>query len=118
MIDPKMFDLNKLLAAMLDDVHGNVNPWRAAVEILPGYVRHGQRMGCAVRFGEGMVTFGGGGVWLRHGAIWDMYPDDFGTPERALVAMLLAPPPPAVLRWELFEDAMTEQRKLLRGEDT
>ena len=99
MIDLSLFTVESLVAAMLDDRHGNVDPWRKHAEILPAYVPPfadpGAQPQVRVRLGNSFLRYscGPGG-----GFFWDVYGDDFLTPELALLALYRAPVPPTLLR--------------------
>lgn len=95
MIDPKMFDAERLAATLL-----GFN-WQRDCEIVPNYVppfpRAGQQPMCGVRW---LHKESGEYSWLRHskgplqGHGWDCYGDDYLNPELALIALSQAPPPP------------------------
>lgn len=103
MIDPKLFTVESLLAAMLDDSHGNLNVWRKHAEIIPQYMPpfpdKGTRPTCIVRVGDSKLRYSHG---PRQGYFWDIYGDDFGNPVRALLALMAAPVPPSLLRPEAW----------------
>lgn len=95
-IDRSLFTLDRLLDALLDDRHGNVDAWRRHAEIVPGYVaaEHPPRTMCIVRVGREFLRYGTGPI---QGYFWDAYGDDFKRPEYALLALLQAPPPPSMV---------------------
>lgn len=94
MIDPKLFTVERLLAAMLDDRHGNIDVWRKRAEIVPAYVSphapEGTRPRCVVRFDTSFLCYSKGPAQGYH---WDML-----TPELALLALLRAPVPPWLVK--------------------
>jgi hypothetical protein len=96
MVDPQLFTVERMLAVMFDDAHGNVNAWRKHATIIPAYrapfASDDVPSRCVVKFGDGgfLRCFGG----PRQGYFWDMYGDDMGSPELALMALLNAPVPP------------------------
>lgn len=123
MIDPSLFDRDRLVALLTDTVHGNVNHWFRLVEIVPDYMPPFPREGdepsiqvrCLVRPdepapGPGIATSrhvylrGGGMCGWRNGAyFWDCYGTRWLTVEHALLAVVHAPVPPALLKplcWE------------------
>jgi hypothetical protein len=97
-IDSKLFTVERLLATMLDDAHGNVNAWRKYAEIVPAYVPpfpdENTRPRCVVRLGRAFLRYS---VGPRQGYMWDVYGDDMMTPELALMALLEAPVPPSLV---------------------
>jgi len=104
MIDPRLFTVERLLEALLYDCAGNVDAWRKHAEIVPDYMPpfpgpHTQPS-VVVRF-----VIPREDVWfLRHSAgpvqghFWDIYGDDYGTSEYALLALCTAPPPACIVR--------------------
>jgi hypothetical protein len=96
MIDPTMFTAERLVAALLYDMAGNVNAWRKWAEIVPAYMPpypgDDTRPRCVVRLGGSFLRGGGDTLF------WDMYGDDFHTPEHALLALCRAPVPPGLVR--------------------
>lgn len=100
MIDPKLFNPEELVARLLaTDKH----PWRAYVEILVG--EHWTRTGLGTRELTGTkVLVRIAGCFLRYscgprqGFFWDIYGDDFQTPELALLAISQAPTSPSFMR--------------------
>lgn len=117
MIDRSLINPAKLLDLMLDDVAGNVNAWWSLVEIVPDYMppfpradtRPSIQVRCLVRPdepepGPGVRTnrhsylrSGGVAGWQYGGYFWDCYGTEWGTIEHALLAVLHAPVPPALL---------------------
>lgn len=105
-IDPALFTVESLLAEFLDDSSGNRDVWRQSATIVPKYMPPypGQdaRPRCVV---------GCNGSFLRHskgprqGHFWDLYGDDYQTPELALMALLGAPVPPKLLTREAWDAA-------------
>jgi len=111
-IDPKLFTVERLLAAMLDDAHGNRDVWRQLAEIVPGYMPRfpGQKTRpiCVVRVGELFLRHS---VGPRQGFRWDIYGDDFQSPELALLALMQAPVPPPLLADEVWQRVASEREK-------
>jgi hypothetical protein len=119
MIDPKMFTVEALLEALIfDDVFGNVDMWRKHAEIvthyMPPYPTKDTRPACVVRFGGSFLRGYGGGRAMN----WDMYGDDYGTPAKALIALLAAPVPPDIIKPEVWQKnrAWLDERARLAGE--
>lgn len=103
MIDPALFTVERLLATMLDDMHGNVDRWRKYAEIIPKYMppypSAETRPSCVVRWRDNYLRYSKG---PRQGFSWDIYGDDMQTPELALLALLQAPVPPGALTYTAF----------------
>lgn len=101
MIDPSLFTVERLLATMLDDCHGNVDAWRKLAEIVPDYMppypSKDTRPTCVVRVGESFLCHSKG---PRQHYFWDTYGDDMLRPELALMALLQAPVPPWLVNRE------------------
>jgi len=99
MIDTKLFTVDKILAAFLHDSHGNVDAWRKFAEIIPEYetrpVDERFPPKCVVKFKKSFLRYSKG---PRQGYFWDMYGDDFLTPELAFMALIKAPVPPFALK--------------------
>lgn len=123
MIDPKMFDRDKLVALLATTDCGSVNQWLRLVEIVPDYMppfpRADARPTIQVRClvnpnepapGPGVCTGrysylrgGGHAGWLSGGYFWDCYGTEWHSVEHALVAVIHAPVPPQLLKplcWE------------------
>lgn len=90
MIDPKMFDRDKLVDALINTHHGNRNQWINLVEIVPDYTpsyadaRPGARVHaeCRVLFRLGeSVSYLRWSAGPIQGYFWDIYGDDFKCPE-------------------------------------
>lgn len=109
MIEPKLFTVERLLAMLLDDSHGNRDRWRKFAEIVPDYMppfpTETTRPKCVVRYSR----VGAEDTFLRfsrgpaQGHFWDAYGEDYQTPELALQALLEAPVPPGICKvseWE------------------
>lgn len=104
MIDPKLFTVERLLETFLNDCYGNRDKWRANAEIVPNYVSPhappGESPRCVVRYKH---PHDDGYSFLRHskgprqGHSWDVYGDDYQTPELAFMALLDAVVPPCLL---------------------
>lgn len=101
-LKPEMFDLEKLVKTLASQT------WMRQCEIVPDYVPpHAGVMtmpSCVVRYRDplrGPVQEGerDGYTYLRHsggplqGTSWDIYGDDFQSPELALVMLAVSPPP-------------------------
>lgn len=107
MIDPKLFTVESLLAELLDDMSGNRNQWMKHATIIPGYMpphpHVTTRPSTVVLWECGVAR-----AFLRYskgpgsGYFWDIYGDDFLSPELALKALLEAPVPPQALRPEVW----------------
>ncbi len=92
MIDSKMFDAQALVNLLLGTDYEF--SWRQHAEIVPAYIRQSAvpdvKPKCVVKLG---------GLYLRHSHgplqhhFWDMYGDDYQTPELALLALSQAPVP-------------------------
>lgn len=101
MLDPNMFSNEGLLSALLKDGEGNLN-WRRYATIIPKYRAPGDRdyeeSRCVIMLKyQRMTTFLRYSKGPRQGHWWDIYGDDYQTPELALIALLEAEPP----RWLL-----------------
>jgi hypothetical protein len=111
-VDPKLFSVESLLAAMFDDMAGNNNVWRKHAEIILGHRLLFPKSGDPPN--KAVVKYGGS--YLRRGCgrshFWDCYPDDFGTPEWALLALLDAPVPPFLLKKEAWKPWTCEHARL------
>lgn len=133
MIDRSLINPSKLLDLMLDDVAGNVNAWWSLVEIVPDYMppfpRKDTRPSIQVRClvmpdapvpGPGVQTArhvylraGGIAGWQYGGYFWDLYGTEWATVEHAILAVLHAPVPPALLSpgaWEQIRIAKESGR--------
>lgn len=104
MIDPKLFTVERLLAEMLDDGHGNRDRWRKFAEIVPGYMppfpRNDTKPKVVVCYDKSFLRYSKG---PQQGYSWDTYGDDFQTAELALLALMQAPVPPFVCRLEEWQ---------------
>lgn len=105
MIDPRLFTVERLLATMLHDSHGNRSMWRKHAEILPNHAVGQERPRCVVRFDTSFLRYSKG---PQQGFFWDFYPDDMQTPELALLALLQAPVPPRACDREQFRTWVAE----------
>jgi hypothetical protein len=109
MIDPSLFTVESLLDALLDHEFGNCDRWRCNAEILPTYrapfAKDSEPTRCVVHY---PMPWRERGLFLRHskwprqGHFWDIYGDDYQTPDLALIAFLEAPVPPGLLRAEVW----------------
>lgn len=94
-LDPKMFDMERLLKVLLRD-EGPQLWWRHECEILPAYRAPFAPPNSRT---EVRVRHVPSGAFLRHSAgprqghFWDCYGDDYLSPELALLALTEAPPP-------------------------
>jgi hypothetical protein len=105
MIDPKLFTVESLLAALLDSQHGNWHHWRRNARIDPTYVNAVTlKQICVVRYADQFLRHSGG---PRQGHFWDFYPDDYQTPDVALIGLLEAPPPPRLFVADVWKDEPT-----------
>lgn len=98
MIDPSMFDVGRLVRGLLGiDWSMPGNAWREDCEIIVEYQPSNPILPprCVVRHVSGSFLRHSKGPRQGHG--WDMYGDDYQTPELALLALAIAPPPPAVI---------------------
>lgn len=100
-IDSKLFTLEKLLVALLDNMSGNVDVWRRTATIIPNYMAtKDAQPRCVVTCNGSFLRYSRG---PRQGHFWDIYGDDYNTPELALIALLEAPIPPSLIMpkgWE------------------
>lgn len=93
MIDPSLFTVQRLLDALLSDDFGNRDAWRRLAEIVPNYMppfpSAETRARTVVRCGSQFLRYSKG---PHQGHFWDVYGDDYGTPELALIALLKVTP--------------------------
>jgi hypothetical protein len=118
-IDPAMFDIGRLVDTLLK---GNSGPgWRQEAEIIPAYMppfpQPSTRPRVAIRHGKCFLRYLAG---PRQRFFWDVYGDDFLTPELALLALCQAEAPPAPSRehmehLEATIAALTEARDWQQG---
>ena len=91
MIDHSKFNTSRLVDLMLGYT------WQHQAEIVPDYMppnpRDDTRPKCVVKFVDRFLRFSHGPL---QGYSWDLYGDDFHSPELALLALSQAPPPPSV----------------------
>ncbi len=115
MIDPKLFSVERLLSTMLNTSYGNLNRWWVLVEIVPDYMppypREDTRPKVVVKCGNSFLRYSAG---PKQGHFWDMYGDDYQTPELALLAILQAPIPPAFIDRSVWEKAALTEEELKR----
>lgn len=113
-IDPSLFTVASLLAAFLDDESGHRDVWRQSATIIPAYMPpypgKDTKPKCVVAYGESFLRYSHG---PRQGHFWDVYGEDYLTPELALIALLEAPIPPDLIKKEAW-DAARELRKARR----
>lgn len=116
MIDSSMFTIDRLVKAFLDDSHGNVDMWRKHATIIPQYMPpfpgKDTKPTCVVAWEKDHEVYRS---FLRYsrgpsqGHLWDVYGDDYITPELAFIALLQAPIPPSLQPGWLWD----ENRKTL-----
>ena len=112
MIDPNLFTVKRLLARMLDTNGGNINKWWALCEIVPDYKapfdKSNDKPRCVVRCRNPNLDYD---HFLRgfqgptQGHFWDIYGDNYITPEYALMALLSAPIPPSFIDLDVWRAA-------------
>lgn len=104
MIDPKLFTVERLLSVLTDHGHGNRNVWVKLAEIIPDYMPPfpdaKTKPRCVVKCGQSFLRHSRGPL---QGHFWDIYGEDYQSPELALVALLQAPPPPSFIKREIWE---------------
>lgn len=99
MIDPKLFDVERLVKAVLDRSATSL-AWRLKAEIVPRYMPPHPGKDTVPRCVVAMTAESGERCFLRYskgprqGHFWDVYGDDYLTPELALMALADAEPPP------------------------
>lgn len=99
----KPVDFGKFAELVLDyDNH----PWRREAEIIPAYMppfpQPSTRPRCVVRWRHSFLRHSRGP--LQHHS-WDIYGDDYLTPELALLALSQAPPHPRLMALGVSESA-------------
>lgn len=91
-ITASQFNLERLVDTLCDDDN---TPWRRHLEIIPDYMppypHKDTRPTVQIRCGEWFVRHSKG-PWQSY--FWDMYGDDFITPELALAVLPRLPEPP------------------------
>jgi hypothetical protein len=106
MINRSLFNLDRLVSAMLDTMHGNQNHWIHLVEIIPDYMppfpSKDTRPTCVVKFKGLFLRYSAG---PRQGFFWDAYGDDMHCPEMALLAVVQAPVPPCAIDKAVWREA-------------
>ena len=100
LLDPAMFDLNRLIPMLCNET------WMLQCEIIPDYMppfpREDTKPTCVVRWCDPRkpeverddyryLRYSNGPL---QGTFWDVYGDDFHTPELALVMLSRSQPPP------------------------
>ena len=102
MIDVSIFNMEKLVENLLGiDWATPGNKWREDCEVIPDYRRPlgGDATLCVVRhIPSGSFLRYSKGPHQGHG--WDIYGDDYQTPEMAVIALSQAPPPSVVVRYQ------------------
>lgn len=88
MIDPKIFDMEKVLKSLLNQGFGYKCSWRLDAEIIPDFVWGGKKFSCVIRYKDSFLRYSQG---PHQGHFWDGYPADYLSPELALKALLEAP---------------------------
>jgi len=93
MIDASAINVAELLKLLLQLDHFS-GAWRSKAEIIPKYMppypRPDTKPRCVVKLGDNFLRHSKGP--LQH-HFWDMYGDDYLTPELAVVALMQADPP-------------------------
>jgi hypothetical protein len=111
MIDTKLFTVERLVAALLDTSYGNHNKWWSLVEIIPDYMppypQPGTRPRCVVKCKKDFLRHSAG---PSQGHFWDVYGDDYLTPELALLAVVQAPIPPFFIDKAIWREASEAER--------
>lgn len=96
MIDPALFNMDRLVQTLLDNDAGCRICWRNDCEIIPAYMPRFPDKATRPRV---VVRYIPRDSFLRHSAgprqghFWDCYGDDYLTPELALLALMEAPKP-------------------------
>jgi hypothetical protein len=112
MIDPKLFTVERLIAAMLHTSYGNINQWWLLAEIVseqagenapPAKPRWVVRIKSADSKDYSYLRYSNGPA---QGHFWDMYGDDYLAPEHALLALMSAPIPPIFIDRKVFREAV------------
>lgn len=109
-LDISVLNLGELVETLFDL---NDHPWRASVEIIPKYMppnpRPNTKPSCVVKFTDNFKNE----YFLRYskgpgmGCFWDVYGDDFLSPELAFRAILQAPCPRGAMTNEVCWAART-----------
>lgn len=117
MIDHNLFTAERLVNELLRTAFGNINKWWALVEIVPDYMPpfpdEKRLPSCVVRC---KVPNSERYHFLRYsqgpgqGHTWDIYGDDYLTPELALLALVQAPIPPEFIDKEVWKAACQEEQ--------
>lgn len=93
MIDPSIINVGELMKYLLQLDHWS-GAWRSHAEIIvdymPPFPRPDTRPSCQVKIGDNFLRHSKGPL-QRH--FWDIYGDDYQTPELALIALMQADPP-------------------------
>lgn len=115
MIKHTQFDLKKLVDCFLEDNSGNRDIWRRQCEIIVDYMpphpTRDTKPTCIVRIQKPEESHipHNDHLYLRYskgpaqGFFWDIYGEDFQTPELAFRALLEAPVPPCAIKREYWE---------------
>jgi hypothetical protein len=120
-IDPKLFTVERLLRAMLDDMSGGIDVWRQNATIMTDWMppfptEKTRPLRCVVVYIDS-----NGSSYLNHskgprqGYYWDIGPDEMMRPEIALLALLRAPIPPKLVAKEAWDEA--RRARAVRGYD-
>jgi hypothetical protein len=97
MIDPGIFTVPRILATLIDErAHG----WRRDAEIVQE--ERGGRQIWVVRIDKWFLRYSQGPHQCH---FWDVYGEDYQSPELALLALLQAPAPPSRVTWPGREEA-------------
>ena len=98
MINPQLFTVERILAVFLDRKHYPHNWWMREAEILSSYraqyPQEGVPTKCVIRWRDWFLRYSEGPL---QGHFWDIYGDDYQSPELALLALHHAPVPPGAL---------------------
>lgn len=109
MITYDQFDLKELIDVMLDHHYGNRDIWRRQCEIIKDYMppypngdTKPQKVVVQFENADGHHSSLRYSKGPCQGFFWDIYGDDFHSPEIALMAILKAPVPPGVQKKEIW----------------
>lgn len=101
MIDSSLFTVEKLIESMLD-IENNV--WRGEVMIKVNHKQRNGPAGCVVQIRNSFLRYSKGPM---QGYFWDVYGDDFLTPELAILSLMQAPIPPFLIEKSVWEKRHT-----------
>jgi hypothetical protein len=126
-IDYSMFRMHHMVEGLLRNSPHDWPNWRNLATILPEYLPpHPQpdtdtRPICVVQLGDSFLRYSRG---PRQGHLWDVYGDDYHTPELAFIALLEAPLPPWMtasdtrVQLAAFQETIKEQASTHQKLDT